>query len=238
MKLGRAGIAALLCIVFAACGDDNDGRGSPTPTAIRPTATAAATATEAATLTPVPTATAPPSATPTETAAPDTPTPTATPQPRAVARQITDEGDLIGGPLAVGRVGDFLLANDRIRAVIGAPGRELSFMLTYGGNIIDADVVRPDGEPGRDNFGAMTPLINISSTVNVQQITVVNDGSNGEPAILRTLGVDDLLDAIDSVNAVKGFGVGSIPPSAQDRDLPIEIMSEYTLGVGDTAIRI
>ncbi len=140
--------------------------------------------------------------------------------------------------MAVGHVGDYLLANDKIRAVIGAPGREMSFMLTYGGNIIDADVVRPDGDPGRDNFGAMTPLINISSTVNVQEITVVNDGSNGEPAILRTLGVDDLLDAIDTINAVKGFGLGSIPPSAQDRDLPIEVMSEYTLGLGDTAIRI
>lgn len=160
--------------------------------------------------------------------------------PRAIAKQVSDSRDLIGGPLAEGRVGDYLIANTRLRAVIRNPGRDFSFLLTYGGNIIDADVVRANGVPGRDNFGAMTPLINVSSTANVQEITIINDGSNGEPAVIRTLGVDDLFDPIDPANAIKflGGGVVALPPSAIDNNIPVEIRTEYTLGVDDDAIRI
>lgn len=222
----------LLCGLLAACADND--RPPPPPTAI-PSATP--------TVTPQPTATATPapSATPSETAtAPPSPTATATPVagPTAVARRIDDASDLIGGPLAVGRLGDYLLANDRIRVVIRAPGRDLSFMLTYGGNIVDADIVRPEGEPGHDQFGAMTPLLNISSTVNVTEIQIVNDGSDGRPAVLRAVGVDDLLDAIDPTNAIRGFGAGAVPVQAQDRDLPVEVVTEYTLAPGDDFVRI
>ena len=42
------------------------------------------------------------------------------PEDRAQARQITDTKDLIGGPKASGRAGDFLLANTRVKAVIAA----------------------------------------------------------------------------------------------------------------------
>ena len=222
MLASRLPVLALLCVTVLGCSDGNGGRGaaSPTPEVGGPTATGRPSAT------PVPTETA------TATAAPTTP------PPRAIAKRIDDPADLIGGTLAIGRVGDYLIANDKIRAIVRAPGREMSLALLYGGNIIDADLVRPPGEPGHDNFGAMTPLINLSLTVNVQEIVVVNDGTNGEPAVLRAIGVDDLLDAFDLVNAIKAFGFGMVPPSAQDRDLPIEIATEYTLGLGDHAIRI
>lgn len=176
----------------------------------------------------------PPDATPTHTSA----VPTSTPVPQAIARRIADPADLIGGSLAIGRIGDYLIANDKVRAIVRAPGREMSLALLYGGNIVDADIVRAPGEAGRDNFGGMLPNINLSLTVNVQEVIVVNDGSNGEPAVLRAVGVDDLLDAFDLVNAIKAFGFGGVPESAQDRDLPLEIATEYTLGAGDQAIRI
>ncbi len=165
-------------------------------------------------------------------------TPTNTPIAQAVAKRIADPSDLIGGTLAIGRVGDYLIANDKVRAIVRAPGRVMSLALLYGGNIVDADIVRAPGEPGRDNFGGMQPNINLSLTVNVQEVVVVNDGANGEPAVLRAIGVDDLLDAFDLVNAIKAFGFGMVPLSAQDRDLPLEIATEYTLGFGDEAIRI
>lgn len=158
--------------------------------------------------------------------------------PPAVARKITDPADLIGGPLAVGRTGDYLLANSRIRVIIRDVGRAFSWGLTYGGNIVDADLVRAEGQPGRDNFGALAPVINIASTVNVQEITVINDGSDGRPAVIRTLGVDDLFDPVDPTNAIRSFGVGSVPASARDRDLPIQVMTEYALAPGSSAVRI
>lgn len=234
----RLAILALLCVTALACGDDDDNRRRATPTSTVATATAPpfATATAPPTHTVVATATATSAPTHTPTALPTATATVAT--PRAVARQISDPADLIGGPLAIGRVGDFLIANDRLRAIVRAPGRAMSFALLYGGNIIDADLVRPPGEPGRDNFGAMTPLINLSLTAHVTEVTVVNDGSDGNPAVLRASGVDDLFDAFDLVNAIKAFGFGMVPESTRDRDLPIEIVTEYTLGVGDHAIRI
>ncbi len=175
-----------------------------------------------------------------------TPTPTGTPSPQSFAHatRITSADELIGGPLARGRVGDYLIANDKIRIVIrdsdairGIP-RQFDFLLSYGGNIIDADRVRAPGDPDRDSFEAMTPLINVSSTVNVQQIEVINDGSNGEPALLRTTGVDDLLDAIDPTNAIRSVGVGGIPEPAQDKDIPVEIVTDYSLAPNDEFVRI
>lgn len=232
---------SLVCASLVGCGDDDEGGGSP-PTA---TPVATATATVAATATASPSATSAPSATPTASSTPSataplpTSSPTATVEPGfALARRIEDPDDLIGGPMAMGRVGDFLLANDQIRVVIRDVGRQFSFLLTYGGNIIDADWVRAPGEPGQDNFLAMTPLINISSTANVQEIVVINDGSDGQPAVIRTFGVDDLFDAIDPTNAIREFGFGALPVAAQDVDLPIEITTEYTLEPGERAVRI
>jgi hypothetical protein len=69
----------------------------------------------------------------------------------ALAKTITSPAELIEGPLARGRIGDVLLANDRLQVVIQAPGRSMFGIGTYGGNIVDADRQRPRGEE-RDNF--------------------------------------------------------------------------------------
>jgi hypothetical protein len=57
--------------------------------------------------------------------------------PGAYAREIRDAGDLVGGPLAAGRIGDFLIGNERIRVVISAADHPSGFART-GGHIIDA----------------------------------------------------------------------------------------------------
>ncbi|MEB2285736.1 MAG: hypothetical protein B6D46_10510 [Polyangiaceae bacterium UTPRO1] len=156
----------------------------------------------------------------------------------AEAKQIASPTELIGGPLAMGRVGDWLIRNDKVRFVIRDVGRDFSFMLTYGGHIMDADFVRASG-PGRDNFMGMTPLINISSTDNPTAIGVVNDGAAGGPAVLQTSGPDDLFDPIDPAVAIKGFsGALSIPPFAIDNNIPVTVMNEYTLAPGDDFVKI
>ena len=249
-------VGGAVLIALFACGCD---RGVTSPDAV-PTPTS--TSTQTFTALPSPTNTAVPTATttiaptasttPTTTssstqAQPPTPTLTATPPPptstptlaiTARARRITATSDLIGGPLARGRIGDYLIANDKIRVIIADKGRHQDFLLTYGGNIIDADRVRPAGEPDRDSFEAVAPLINISSTINVQEIDVINDGSDGGAAVVRTVGVDDLFDPIDPVSSILGFGVGGIPESARDKDLPIEIMTTYTLQPGDEYVKV
>ncbi|MBL8953745.1 MAG: hypothetical protein JNK82_23420, partial [Myxococcaceae bacterium] len=68
------------------------------------------------------------------------------------ASAITDASQLIGGEMAHGQVGDFVLENGQVRVVIQAPKRVLG-PSPYGGVIIDADLKRPAGEAGRDQLG-------------------------------------------------------------------------------------
>jgi hypothetical protein len=158
--------------------------------------------------------------------------------PIASARQITAPSELIGGPMAMGRVGDWIIENDRVRFVIRDVGRDFSFMLTYGGHIMDADFQRASG-PGRDQFLSMSPLINISSTDNPTAITVANSGAGGGPAVLQTSGPDDLFDPIDPEVAIQGFSTTlSVPPFAIDNNLPLTVMNEYTLTPGDDFVEI
>jgi hypothetical protein len=164
----------------------------------------------------------------------------------AVAKEVVDPEDLIGGPLARGRINpanpDYLLENDKIRVIISGAGRDpVGFVSPYGGNIIDADLVRAPGEPGNDQFMAMSPLINIESTFHATSIEVINDGSNGGPAILRVSGVDDSLDFINASELIKVAGPGlplSVPASADDVDIPVELVTEYSLNPGDNYVKI
>ena len=83
--------------------------------------------------------------------------------PRADARRAASRQDLIGGPSALGEVGDFVLENDHLRVVVQDTGYSRGFGV-YGGGLIDADLVRPvapgtsDGAQGRDSFGELFPV--------------------------------------------------------------------------------
>lgn len=104
-----------------------------------------------------------------------------------VAKTIADAGDLIGGPRAEGRVGDFLLANDHVRVVIGAADDSVVFN-PYGGQLLDADVARPAGEPGRDRFGEAFPSVNILTIAATETVEVVADGTDRRRAAVRVVG--------------------------------------------------
>jgi len=159
-----------------------------------------------------------------------------------MAKRILNAVDLIGGPMSAGRVGDYYLGNDRIRVVIQDVGRDpLGFVSPYGGNIIDADLVRGPGEPDNDQFMAMSPQINIESTMHATLIEIINDGSNGGDAVVRVSGVDDSLDSINASELIKAVGGGlplSLPESADDKDIPVELVTEYSLGLGDSYVKI
>ncbi|MBI4365276.1 MAG: CehA/McbA family metallohydrolase [Deltaproteobacteria bacterium] len=71
-------------------------------------------------------------------------TPIITVGPPQTPFTIQDTKRAIGGPLAQGRIGDQLLVNDQIRVVIQQPGKYPG-VGSFGGNIIDADLVRSGG---------------------------------------------------------------------------------------------
>lgn len=155
--------------------------------------------------------------------------------PKARVRRITDAADLIGGPLAHSRIGDWLIENSRARFVVQDVGqRDLYSIGQFGGNLIDAELV---GRPNRDQFFEIQPSINIESVVNAQTVVVVNDGADGTPAILRTCGPDDTLDFINPSSVAADVGA-TFPPAADDVDRAVEACTEYVLEPLVTDLRL
>jgi hypothetical protein len=239
-------LAVAAALTIAACGSGGNGeRRTPTAMVAASASATAAVATStmvpaSATATPAQTATATaaPSATATATAAATasaTTTATATPR-RAIARRITDPTDLITGPLADGRVGDYLLANDVARFIIqDAPQRDLYSVGTYGGNLIDAELI---GHPGLDNFLELQPAVQIETVINAQTVEIVNDGSDGAPAVIRSCGPDDVLDFVNPSTIIEEMGGLPFPAAADDRDYNVEGCTEYSLELGKPYVKM
>jgi hypothetical protein len=144
--------------------------------------------------------------------------------------QVSDTADLIGGELAQGRVGDWMLRNGDVRVLVRDVGRAHSFMRTFGGHILDADVVRKDPSEDRDSFNGMQNLVNIGSSQNTQSISVLNDGSNCQPGILRTSGPDDLFDVLSPDIAIfSASNALSVPLGTEGVDLPLNLTTDYII---------
>lgn len=91
---------------------------------------------------------------------------------------VVDPAALFGGISAEGRPGDVKIYNDRVRFVIQQAG-DSSYYAEYGGTLIDADVVRADGAPGRDLVDELAPMIGLGRVVDAETVTVVSDGQDG-----------------------------------------------------------
>lgn len=156
--------------------------------------------------------------------------------PKSVARRITDPADLITGPLADGRVGDWLLANSVARFIIqDAPQRNLYSVGAFGGNIIDAELV---GHPGLDNFLEIQPAVQIETVINAQTVEIVNDGADGRPAAIRSCGPDDVLDFVNPSTIIEDIGGLPFPAAADDADYDVEGCTEYSLAPGERAVKM
>jgi hypothetical protein len=154
----------------------------------------------------------------------------------ARAELVTLPGQLIDGPLAYGRLGDFRIYNDKIQVIVQQPGRKAAAIDLYGGNIIDAERQRADNLE-RDNFAAWAPGINIENTANYTSVIVLNDGTNGQPAVIRATGPDDLLDFINPSSVVRNF-TPNFPANADDNDLTIDVQTDYILEAGKDYVRV
>jgi hypothetical protein len=125
------------------------------------------------------------------------------------AKQIERHDELIGGPSAKGKLGDYLIENDRVRAIVGGLGQGWAGGV-FGGSLLDVDRRRWQSElrdgNGWDNFSETFPLANllvsnpddptralllgpdsIQVKADARAVTVVKDGSDGE-AIIRVSG--------------------------------------------------
>ena len=153
----------------------------------------------------------------------------------ARARLVEAREDLVGGPRALGEIGDFRLENDRIRLIVQGPSHSRMLGI-FGGGLIDADLVRPRGEgdssggAGKDALGEIFPVFLLQG-VNVQRVEIRADGSDGGPAQVAAVGsAGDFVELLGVLNrAVLGSHEGYLDPASEQR-LGYEIL--YTLRPG------
>jgi hypothetical protein len=126
------------------------------------------------------------------------------------AKRVERYDELIGGPTAKGKIGDFLLENDRIRVVVSGNGPSYTAGL-FGGTVLDVDLQRAEAQyragNGFDSFAEAFPLANLlvvnpSSPKQAFSLTedgiqlvesegsvrVLKDGSDGTEATIRVEG--------------------------------------------------
>jgi hypothetical protein len=155
--------------------------------------------------------------------------------PKARLSRITSTDQLITGPLAHGRVGDFLLENAEARFIIQDVGqRDLYSVGAFGGNIIDAELV---GRPGLDNFLEVQTMLNLETVLNAQEATIVNDGQDGTAAILSVCGPDDLLDFVNASSQVIDAGL-PFPAGVDDNDQEVWACTDYSLEPGEAFVKM
>ena len=99
----------------------------------------------------------------------------------ARAGVVTDEAALFGGISAEGQAGDIKLYNSRVQFIIQSV-RPSGYYVEYGGGIIDADVIRPAGQPGRDVIDELHVMAGVGRLMDAEEVTVISDGSDGGPA--------------------------------------------------------
>jgi hypothetical protein len=113
-------------------------------------------------------------------------------KPRAIANQIRNRADIPGGPRSLGDIGDFVLHNGVIRAVVQNVGYSKGFGV-FGGSLIDMDLERAavpstsTGTTGFDGFSEMFPAFFLEA-VEPTSVTVKNDGSDGNAAVVEVKG--------------------------------------------------
>jgi hypothetical protein len=157
------------------------------------------------------------------------------------AKRIEARFELVGGPVAMADVGDYLLENDQIRvAILGAkdsPGPGV-----FGGSVVDIDRRRPrigfEGGQGRDRFAETFPLANLLvPDPTAADVRVLRDGSDGEEASIRVEGEGQFLfEALGILRVLEDVPAELNPfPGVIDR---VRFRTDYILRPGDRHITI
>lgn len=145
--------------------------------------------------------------------------------------------DLIGGDVAMTRVGDFILENDRIRLGIldvepsVGPG-------VFGGTLVDADLQREDARfrngNGHDQLAEVFPFANLlTPNPNVGDVEIVADGSDGAAAIVRVKGEGGFF--LDALNV---FLAEEISQIFGDIKVRLAFETDYILEPGKPYVRM
>lgn len=148
-------------------------------------------------------------------------------------KRIETASELIGGPNAHGRVGDYLFVNEKIRVIVQGDGRVFGPQ-PYGGTILDADLVRAG--PGRDHFGELGLLYNFGRTLKPERFEILRDGSDGRAAVLAVTGPDEANDYL-SIRSQLVSSLGRVPIADPYVAVPLRITNYFVLNPNEQRLR-
>ncbi|AEX85694.1 hypothetical protein XO10_06355 [Marinitoga sp. 1135] len=100
----------------------------------------------------------------------------------AKAFKVTDKSQLLPGPAADGKVGDYILKNEKVAFLIGQLDNYHGYMKS-GGNILDAIYCG-----GEDQFDEMHTYFGWPKQAIYENIYIEKNGSNGGAAVLKLTG--------------------------------------------------
>ncbi len=100
------------------------------------------------------------------------------PVTRARAKVVACREELVAGRLAAGRIGDFVLENDRVRAIIRGPGEGFYLQGSGAGGIVDA---APLG--GEDLVKEILPMIDLAAGA-FDELVITEAGDSGPAEIV------------------------------------------------------
>jgi hypothetical protein len=133
------------------------------------------------------------------------------------AKVIACAEELIGGRLAAGRIGDFVLENDRVRMIVRGPGEGYYQHGSYGGGIVDAATVG-----GEDLIKELQPAVDLA--VGAFDELVITEAGDTGAAELVVRGPATSLDIVIA-------GLGHVPPT-------VLVEHHYRLAAGATEVEL
>ncbi|MCB9788148.1 MAG: PHP domain-containing protein [Deltaproteobacteria bacterium] len=144
---------------------------------------------------------------------------------------------LIGGDVAMARVGDFILENDRIRIAVldvkASPGPGI-----FGGTLVDADLQRTDARfrngNGHDQLSEVFPFANLlTPRPDESEISIIQDGSDGESAVVRVTGEGQFI-----LDALRVFQDEALSLFFGNLKTHLEVSTDYILEPGKPYVRM
>jgi hypothetical protein len=147
--------------------------------------------------------------------------------------RIESAAELIGGPNAHGRIGDYLFENEKIRVIVQGDGRVFGPQ-PFGGTILDADLVRSG--PGRDQFGEVGLLYNFGRTLKPERFEILRDGADGRAAILAVTGPDEANDYL-SIRSQLVLSLGRAPLADPYVAVPVRITNYFVMNPNEQRLK-
>jgi hypothetical protein len=144
------------------------------------------------------------------------------------------DDQLIGGPMKAGVVGDIVISNKNVRFVVRNQAHSL--YSPYSGALVDADIVRAEGDNKHDKFFETFLMSGFARIFKPASMEIVDDGAYSGTAIVRFKGTDGGMALIDSMIPTFPLGLDVttdyiLTPDAKFIEIKTTIKDPNNLGV-------